>query len=67
MQVLKLNKKRKFDIDSKKDIDIFKTFLTTNSWKFIGTCPFEVEHPHLSVPDMIKDKLIRKYLKLSYD
>jgi hypothetical protein len=64
MQAIKLNKKRKFDINSKADVEIYKSFLETNSWKITGSCPFVVEFPYMTVPDMIKDKLIRKFLKV---
>jgi hypothetical protein len=64
MLAIKLNKKRKFDINSKADVEIYKSFLETNSWKITGSCPFVVEFPYMTVPDMIKDKLIRKFLKV---
>lgn len=62
--VLKFSNKRKFDVTSKKDVEIYKHFLVYNNWKSSGSCPFELEYPYLSVPDMIKDKLIRKFLKV---
>ena len=64
MQAITLAKKRKFDLNSKKDVEIYKSFLETNSWKITGSCPFQLEFPYLTVPDMIKDKLVRKYLKV---
>ena len=64
MQAIKSANKRKFDLNDKKDIEIYKSFLETNSWKITGSCPFQLEYPYLTVPDMIKDKLIRKYLKV---
>lgn len=64
MQVIKSSKKRVFDMNNKKDIEIYKSFLETNSWKVSGSCPFNLEYPYLTVPDMIKDKLIRKFLKV---
>ena len=64
MQAITLVKKRKFDLNSKKDVEIYKSFLETNSWKITGSCPFQLEFPYLTVPDMIKDKLVRKYLKV---
>ena len=64
MTALKLNKRRKFDIDNKVDIEIYKHFLVNNNWKVTGSCPFELEYPWNSVPDMIKDKLVRKFLKV---
>lgn len=64
MPAIKLAKKRKFDLNNKRDVEIYKSFLQTNSWKITGSCPFELEYPYNSVPDMIKDKLVRKYLKV---
>ena len=64
MTALQLSNKRKFDINSKDDIDIFKYFLVNHDWRITGTCPFELEFPYLTVPDMIKDKLIHKFLKV---
>jgi len=55
--------KRKFDITDKKDIEMYRTFLEESKWGVNG-CPFELEFPYLTIPDMIKDKLIRKFLKL---
>ena len=57
--------KRKFDINDKKDVDLYRRFLATYSWGHSG-CPFELEFPYLTIPDMIKDKLIHKFLKVKY-
>lgn len=56
-------KKRKFNVKSKEDIEIFKVFLETMTWGNT-TCPFELEFPYLTIPDMIKDKLVYHYLKV---
>ena len=64
MTAIQLNKKRKFDINSKTDVEIFKHFLVNRDWKITGSCPFELEYPYVNVPDMIKDKLIHKFLKV---
>ena len=64
MQAIKSSKKRKFDINSKQDIEIYKHFFVNKDWKITGSCPFQLEYPYLSVPDMIKDKLIKKFLKV---
>jgi len=64
MTALQSSNKRKFDINSKEDIELFKYFLVNRDWRITGTCPFELEFPYLSIPDMIKDKLIYKYLKV---
>lgn len=56
--------KRYFDIKNNDDINVYKQFLSSgNSW---GTdaCPFILEFPYLTVPDMIKDKLIHHFLEL---
>lgn len=55
--------KRNFNVNSLKDVNCFRNFLKQNKWGDTG-CPFVLEHPHVSVPDMIKEKLIKKYLKV---
>ena len=54
--------KRLFDVTSKKDIAVYKKFLESGAWG-IECCPFALEEPYISVPDMIKDKLIYYFLK----
>lgn len=58
-----LQPKRYFDVTNKKDVAVFRDFLKSNSWG-AKCCPFEIEEPFLTVPDMIKDKLVRKNLKV---
>lgn len=55
--------KRHFDVGNKKDVALFTNFMKTGAWGSDG-CPFTLEYPYLTIPDMIKDKLIRKYLKV---
>lgn len=55
--------KRHFDVNGKTDVDIFTEFLKTGAWGHSG-CPFILEYPYLAIPDMIKDKLIRKFLQV---
>ena len=55
--------KRYFDINSKADIELYRQYLINNAWGGNG-CPFILEFPALTVPDMIKDRLIRKFLKV---
>ncbi len=57
-----MNERVKFDPSNKKHVQIYKQFLISNSWK--SGCPFKLEAPWISVPDMIKDRLIRKLLKV---
>jgi hypothetical protein len=56
------NKKRIFDPKNKKDVELFKTFLSKNRWG--GSCPFVLEEPYLNIPDMLKDKFIRSQLNI---
>lgn len=51
--------KRRFNSNSKKDLLEYKFFLDNNKW--IENCPFELEYPYLSIPDMIRCKLIENY------
>ena len=60
---LTTSNKRKFDINSKKDIELYRSFLTNRRWGGTG-CPFVLEFPHLTIPDMIKDKMMHKYMKI---
>jgi len=48
--------KRQFNVDSKEDLRAYKNFLATRSWGDSG-CPFELEWPWLSIPDMISHKI----------
>ena len=48
--------KRVFDVNSKEDLKSYKNFLATRSWGKEG-CPFELEWPWLTVPDMINHKI----------
>ena len=56
--------KRVFNVDTKADVESAKKFFETYSWRHEVGCPFHLEEPHLSIPDMMKDKLVRKYLKI---
>lgn len=61
-----IRQKRFFNEKSKRDIAIAKQFFKEHSWGIEG-CPFILEYPYLTVPDMIKDKLIHKSLGIHYD
>ena len=54
---------KNFDVNDQKDLDRYKKFLQYGAWGKEG-CPFICEDPWLSVPDMIKDKIARHFLKL---
>ena len=55
--------KHLFSVNSKKDVDMYANFLRTGAWGREG-CPFILEYPYLTIPDMIKDKLVHKFLKV---
>lgn len=55
--------KRYFDVSNKKDVELFVKFLKTGAWGQEG-CPFTLEYPYLTIPDMIRDKLLHKFLKV---
>lgn len=57
------NQKRSFDPKNKKDIEAFRTFMADNKWG--GPCPFILEEPYLTIPDMLKDRYIRHQLNVS--
>ena len=54
------NPKFLFDPRNKYHITLFRYFLNENRW---GTpCPFLLEEPYLTIPDMLKDKYIKSQL-----
>lgn len=61
-----IRQKRVFDEHSKKDIQCAKDFFREHTWGD-GGCPFVLEYPYLTVPDMIKDKIVHKALGLDYE
>jgi hypothetical protein len=52
-----------FDVNDKKHMQKYKDFLSKNRWGING-CPFVLEFPYLTIPDMIKDKVIHKFLNV---
>lgn len=53
----------RFSPEDKKHIDQYRNFVVKRKWDIPG-CPYELEWPYLSIPDMIKDKIINHYLKI---
>ena len=60
--ILAIKPRVQFDVNNKEHLKIVTEYLQTNTWK--EGCPFTIEDPWLSIPDMIKDKITRKYLKI---
>jgi hypothetical protein len=61
-----IQQKRFFNEKSKRDISLARYFFDNHSWGDSG-CPFILEYPYMSIPDMIKDKMIHKSLGLKFD
>jgi hypothetical protein len=60
--MMKVKPRVLFDANNKEHVECFKNFLINSRWP--SSCPFEVEYPWVSIPDMIKDELVRHYLKI---
>ena len=61
-----IRKKRMFSEQSNEDVAMAKKFFSEHTWGSEG-CPFVLEYPYMTIPDMIKDKLIHKTLGIHYD
>lgn len=55
-----LKSRRYFNPYNKDDMKAVKKFFTKNRW---DGCPFILEWPYLTIPDMIKSKLTMALLK----
>ena len=53
----------RFSPEDKKHIEQYRNFIVKRKWDNPG-CPFELVWPYLSIPEMIKDKIINHYLKI---
>jgi hypothetical protein len=56
------NPKYLFDPKNKYHISLFRSFLDESRWG--DPCPFLLEEPYLTIPDMMKDKYIKFQLGL---
>ena len=54
------NIKRTFNPKNKSDIVLLKRFLSESKWG--KPCPFLLEDPYLTIPDMMKDKYVKYQL-----
>lgn len=62
----KMKQKRFFNPKSKKDMAVAKTFFKTHTWEQ-GGCPFFLEFPYTTIPDMIKDKVIHHSFGIEFN
>jgi len=51
-----------FDPTNLDHVAMYKDFIVKRKWE--NGCPFALEWPYLTIPDMIKDKIILNYLKV---
>lgn len=61
-----LQKRRFFDPKSKQDMAAAKEFFAVHYWGVSG-CPFYLEFPYMTIPDMIKDKIIHQVFGLKFN
>ena len=52
----------RFLATDKDHLQEFRNFVINGKWE--KGCPFELEWPYLSIPDMIKDRIINHYLEI---
>lgn len=50
-----------FDPNNKDHLYKFKFFIENGRWETV--CPFFLEEPWMSIPDMVKDRIVRNVLK----
>jgi hypothetical protein len=55
-----MSKRKMFDPSNKEHLREFKYFCEEHKWR--NSCPFWLEWPYFSVPDMIKDKIINNII-----
>lgn len=53
-----------FDIKDANDIQRFKEFVVNSAWGEKG-CPFLIEEPFLTIPDMIRYKIANEFLGIN--
>lgn len=58
-----ISRRTSFNPKNKDHLKQYKHFVQNDSWKEV--CPFWLEWPYLSVPDMIKDKIIKSVLDIN--
>jgi len=57
MQQEVLSRKSGFDPNNEEHMKQYSYFLKNSRWN--QGCPFFLEWPHVTIPDMIKDKIVR--------
>jgi hypothetical protein len=54
--------RREFNPNKKEDVAEYRYYIKNAQWE--NGCPFWLDWPYLSIPEMIKDKLVKSYLKM---
>ena len=58
---LGIKPKRIFDPRNREDLLEYKYFITKGHWKS-GSCPFQLQWPYLTVPNMLHETIARHYV-----
>lgn len=58
---LGIKPKRIFDPRNRDDLLEYRHFITKGSWKN-GTCPFQLQWPYLTIPNMLHEMVARHYV-----
>jgi hypothetical protein len=53
--------KRIFDPRNREDLLEYKHFITKGKWKN-GTCPFQLQWPYLTIPNMLHEMVAKHYV-----
>lgn len=62
----RLNQKRFFNPKMEKDMMLAKYFFKNHSWGK-QPCPFFLEFPYSTIPDMMKDKIVYHNFGISFN
>jgi hypothetical protein len=54
--------RRVFNPNKKEDVAEYRYYIKNSQWE--SGCPFWLDWPYLSIPEMIKDRLVKSYLKM---
>jgi hypothetical protein len=54
--------RREFNPNKKEDVAEYRYYIRNSQWE--NGCPFWLDWPYLTIPDMIKDRIVLSYLKV---
>ena len=62
----RMPRKRFFDPKSKADMAVVKKFMKNMAWG-PQCCPFYLEYPYITIPAMLKDKIVYNVVGVKYE